>query len=48
VAVIFDADAYERVVEAGEDAADRRELQAAREDDDFVPWREVKADLGLE
>jgi prevent-host-death family protein len=48
VAVIVDADAYERVVEAGEDAADRRELQAAREDDDFVPWREVKADLGLE
>jgi prevent-host-death family protein len=48
VAVIVDADVYDRVVEAGEDAADRRELQAARDDDDFVPWREVKADLGLE
>jgi len=26
---------------------DRAELQAARSEDDFVPWEEVKADLGL-
>ncbi|HEV7208425.1 MAG TPA: type II toxin-antitoxin system Phd/YefM family antitoxin [Mycobacteriales bacterium] len=47
IAVIVDADAYERIVEAGEDAVDRRELQAARAEDDYVPWDEVKADLGL-
>lgn len=47
VAVIVDAEAYERVVEAAEDAEDRRELQAARAEDDYVPWDEVKADLGL-
>jgi prevent-host-death family protein len=47
VAVIVDADAYERVVEAAEDAEDHRELQAERAEDDYVPWDEVKADLGL-
>lgn len=47
VAVIVDADAYERVVEAAEDAADRHELLAARAEDDYVPWDEVRADLGL-
>jgi prevent-host-death family protein len=47
VAVIVDADAYDRVAEAAEDADDRRELTAARADDDYVPWNEVKADLAL-
>lgn len=47
VAVIMDAESYERVVDAAEDAADRRELEAARSEDDYVPWEEVKADLGL-
>lgn len=47
VAVILDPEAYERVVETAEDAIDRRELEAARDEDDFVPWDEVKADLGL-
>lgn len=47
VAVIVDAETYERVVDAAEDAVDRRELQAARHEDDYVPWDEVKADLGL-
>jgi prevent-host-death family protein len=47
VAVIVDADAYERVVEAAADAEDHRELKAARAEDDYVPWDEVKADLGL-
>lgn len=45
--MILDADLYDQVVEAAEDAIDRRELEAAREDDDYVPWDEVKADLGL-
>jgi prevent-host-death family protein len=47
VAVIVDAEVYERVVESAEDASDRGELQAAWADDDYVPWDEVKADLRL-
>lgn len=47
VAVIIDAESYERVVETAEEATDRRELQAARDENDYVPWDEVKADLGL-
>lgn len=47
VAVILDPEAYEQLVDQAEDAADRAELRAAREDDDFVPWEEVKAELGL-
>lgn len=48
VAVILDSDLYDQVVEDAEDALDRRELEAARDEDDYVPWDEVKADLGLE
>lgn len=47
VGVIVDADAYDALVEAAEDRLDRAELAAARADDDFVPWEDVKADLGL-
>jgi prevent-host-death family protein len=47
VAVIMDADAYNALVEHAEDAMDRAELQAARDEGDYVPWEEVKADLGL-
>lgn len=48
VAVILDAGTYDRLIEEAEDALDRAELKAAREEDDYVPWDEVKADLGLE
>lgn len=47
VAVIVDPDVYQRLLDAAEDALDRAELRAAREDDDYVPWDEVKADLGF-
>lgn len=47
VAVILDSDQYERMVDDLENTLDRAALQAAREDDDYVPWDEVKADLGL-
>jgi prevent-host-death family protein len=47
VAVIVDADAYRRLVAASEDAADLAELEAARAEDDFIPWEDVKRDLGL-
>ena len=48
VAVILDSDAFDRLVDAADDLDDRRELEAARVDDDYVPWDEVKAALGLE
>ncbi|MGH9245255.1 MAG: type II toxin-antitoxin system Phd/YefM family antitoxin [Acidimicrobiales bacterium] len=47
VAVIVDAATYDALVEAAEDALDRAELGAARAEDDYVPWDEVKAELGL-
>jgi prevent-host-death family protein len=47
LAVIVDADAYDGLVEAAEHTIDRAELSAARSEDDYVPWDEVKADLGL-
>ncbi len=47
VAVIVGAAAYDALVDAAEDAMDRAELDAARAEDDYVPWEEVKADLGL-
>ncbi len=47
VAVILDPDVYERLLEDAEDAVDRAELHAARAEDDYVPWDEVKVDLGL-
>ena len=31
-----------------DDAADRRELDAARAGDDYVPWDEIRSALGLE
>lgn len=46
VAVILDSSDYERMIDELEDTIDRAELRAAREDD-YVPWEEVKADLGL-
>jgi prevent-host-death family protein len=47
VAVIVDADTYDRVVATAEDAIDLLEFEVARAEDDYVPWDEVKADLGL-
>lgn len=47
VAVIMDAEAYDRIVDEAEDSADRASLAAARAADDYVPWDEVKVELGL-
>jgi len=47
VAVILDSETYEQLLADAEDAIDRAALKAAREDDDYVPWDEVKAELGL-
>jgi hypothetical protein len=42
----FDGRAEDRT-EAAEDDADRLELGRARDEDDYLPWDEVKAGLGL-
>ncbi|MCQ3808641.1 MAG: type II toxin-antitoxin system Phd/YefM family antitoxin [Acidimicrobiaceae bacterium] len=47
VAVILDIDTFDRLVDHADDAEDRRELAAARIDDDYVPWDDIKAELGL-
>ena len=47
VAVLVDAASYDALVEAAEEATDHAELEAARAENDYVPWGEVKADLGL-
>ena len=47
VAVILGSEAFDRLVDTADDLDDRRELEAARSDDDYVPWDEVKAALGL-
>jgi prevent-host-death family protein len=47
VAVILDSEQYERMIDELEDTLDREALQAARSEDDYVPWDELKAELGL-
>ncbi len=47
VAVILGPEIYERLLEDAEEALDRAELRAARDEDDYVPWEEVQAELGL-
>ena len=42
-----DAALYDQVYQI-QDALDRHELELARAENDFIPWAEVKADLGLE
>jgi prevent-host-death family protein len=47
VAVVVDSESYDQLVAAAEDQLDRQELRRAREEDDYVPWDEVKRELGL-
>lgn len=47
VAVILDPETYDKLFDEAEDAVDRAELHAAREENDYIPWDEVKAELGL-
>ena len=47
VAVVVDPDVFERLLSDAEDALDRAELLIARDEDDYVPWDQVKAELGL-
>ena len=45
--MILEPEVYERLLETAEDVLDRAELALAREASDFVPWDQVKVDLGL-
>lgn len=47
VAVVVNVEMYDRLVDATEDAADREALADARAEHDYIPWEEVKAELGL-
>ena len=47
VAVLVDAEDYARLLDLAEDALDRVALEAARSENDYVPWEQVKAELGL-
>ncbi len=47
VAVIVGSEDFDRLLDSANDAEDRRELEAARADDDYMLWEEVKAALGL-
>jgi len=47
VAVIVDPVVFEKMLDDADDALDRAELAIARDEDDYVPWDLVKADLGL-
>jgi len=47
VAVLVASDVFERMSLDAEDALDRAAVALAQDDDDFVPWDEVKAELGL-
>ncbi len=47
VAVVIDPIVFEKLLTDAEDALDRVELAMARDEDDDIPWEQVKADLGL-
>jgi len=47
VAVVVDPVVFDKLLEDAEDAVDRAELALARDEDDYIPWEQVKVDLGL-
>jgi antitoxin Phd len=46
-AILLDPEVFQRLVDNAEEGVDRAELALARTEDDYVPWDEVRADLGL-
>ena len=48
VAVLLDVEEYDRLVDAAEYEEDVRAIKRARREGDWIPWEQVKADLGLE
>ena len=47
VAVLMAPDVFEARSRNAEDAFDRAVVTLSSEDDDFIPWEEVKGELGL-
>lgn len=47
VAVIVDPVVWERVLDRAEDAIDRLAIREAHEQDEWIPWEQVKEELGL-
>jgi antitoxin Phd len=47
VAVVVDPVVFGKLVEDAEDSLDHAELALARDEDEYFPWEQVKADLGL-
>jgi len=47
VAVLVAPAVFEQLSQDAEDAVDRAAALMAVEDEDFIPWEEVKAELGL-
>ncbi len=47
VAVVVDPVVFEKLLQDAADALDRAELAIARDEDDYIPWEQVKVDLGL-
>ena len=47
VAEVVDPVVFRKLVEDAEDSLDRTELSLARDEDQYNPWEQVKADLGL-
>ncbi len=48
VAVVVDPVVFNRLVDEADEAIDRAELEIARRQNDYIPWNEVKAELGLD
>lgn len=46
-AVVVDPVVIERLLADADEALDPAELALARDDDDHIPWEQVKADIGL-
>lgn len=46
VAVVLDSESFERLSATADDAIDRAAVLLSREEDDYLPWDEVKAELG--
>lgn len=47
VAVVVDPVVFEKLLQDAAVALDRAELAIARDEDDYIPWEQVKVDVGL-
>ena len=47
VAILVAPDVFENLTREAEDAIDRAALDIDREEQDYIPWEQVKTELGL-